>query len=300
MDVSIIVVNYNTKELTRNCLKSIFEQTKNIEFEVIVSDNGSTDGSLEMIKSNFPKVILIENNSNLGFGAANNKGLKIARGKYIFYLNSDTVLLNNAVKIFFDYWETSSNVSNIGAIGAWLLNNNKTIIHSYGDFPTFKNIFYTFCRAIVSSVFGSLKSFRKSRKILDIKGNDIEIKGYITGADLFLKNNSNALFDERYFMYFEESDLQFNNFAKKYLKIILLSSPKIIHLEGQSDKKSFKYDFRKKSSIFYWQSCLKYFAKNLPQKKLQRFLLKTLIILVYVSPFVFKYSKKYIKDFFTV
>ena len=97
MDVSIIIVNYNTCELTRNCLKSVFEQTKNIDFEVIVSDNGSKDGSVEMIKKEFPYVILIENNANLGFGAANNRGLKIAKGKYIFYLNCDTILLNNAV-----------------------------------------------------------------------------------------------------------------------------------------------------------------------------------------------------------
>ena len=94
MDVSVIIVNYNTKVLTFNCLSSVFEMVKDIQFEVIVSDNGSTDGSIEMIKENFPQVILIENGENLGFGAANNRALKIAKGKYIFYLNSDTVLLN--------------------------------------------------------------------------------------------------------------------------------------------------------------------------------------------------------------
>ena len=104
-DVSIIIVNYNTKQLLADCLKSIYEQTNNIDFEVIVSDNGSVDGSIEMLKRDFSQVILIENNANLGFGAANNRGLEVAKGKYIFYLNSDTVLLNNAVKIFFDYLE---------------------------------------------------------------------------------------------------------------------------------------------------------------------------------------------------
>lgn len=84
MDVSIIIVNYNTKDLTCNCLKSVFEQTEDIDFEVIVSDNGSTDGSVEMIKTEFPQVVLIENRVNLGFGAANNRGLKLAKGKYIF------------------------------------------------------------------------------------------------------------------------------------------------------------------------------------------------------------------------
>ena len=81
LDVSIIIVNYNTKELLADCLNSIYERTKNINFEVIVSDNGSKDSSIEMLKKNFPQVLLIENNANLGFGAANNRGLAIASGK---------------------------------------------------------------------------------------------------------------------------------------------------------------------------------------------------------------------------
>ena len=105
MDFSIIIVNYNTSKFFKNCLLSIYEHTKNIEFEVIVSDNGSTDGSIEMLKSTFPNVILLENNQNLGFGTANNKALKKANGKYILYLNSDTIILNNAIKLFYDYWE---------------------------------------------------------------------------------------------------------------------------------------------------------------------------------------------------
>ena len=124
INVSIIIVSYNTKELTHNCLKSVFEQTVNIDFEVIVSDNGSTDGSVEMIKKYFPQVALIENGANLGFGMANNRGLKVAKGKYIFYLNSDTILLNNAVKIFFDYWENAEDKESIGALGGILLDKD--------------------------------------------------------------------------------------------------------------------------------------------------------------------------------
>ena len=105
MHVSIIIVNYNTKTLLADCLRSIYAQTTDMNYEIIVSDNGSTDGSIEMIKSEFPNVILIENNANLGFGGANNRGLAIAKGKYIFYLNSDTILLNNVTKYFYDFFE---------------------------------------------------------------------------------------------------------------------------------------------------------------------------------------------------
>src|SRR5574344_737129 len=130
MDVSIIIVNYNTKELTRNCLTSIYEKTKDVNFEVFVRDNNSKDGSISMIKKEFPSVILLENNANIGFGAANNRALKQAKGKYVFYLNSDTVLLNNAVKLFFDYFENAKDKENIGALGCNLVNGKGLTVDS--------------------------------------------------------------------------------------------------------------------------------------------------------------------------
>ena len=167
MDVSVIIVSYNTLELTRNCLRSLFKETKEIEYEVIVSDNGSIDGSVEMIKSEFPTVILIENNTNLGFGAANNRALKIAKGKYIFYLNSDTVILNNAVQIFFNYWENSDENHNIGALGANLINENGDIIHSYGKFPTYsyeiKSLVITNLVIFINEIFSIFHILTRSK-----------------------------------------------------------------------------------------------------------------------------------------
>ena len=103
MDVSVIIVNYNTVELTKQCILSIYNQTKDVNFEIIVVDNNSEDNSVKIIENNFPQVILINNSDNIGFGRANNLGVEIAKGKYIFFLNSDTILLNNAIKIFVDY-----------------------------------------------------------------------------------------------------------------------------------------------------------------------------------------------------
>ena len=136
MQVSIIIVSFNTCELLRNCLKSIYDKTKNLDFEIIVSDNGSKDGSIEMIKSEFPKVIVLENNANLGFGTANNRGLKVAKGEFIFYLNSDTLLQNNAVKIFYDYWKEHESES-LGALGCNLDDGTGEINFSHGRFPFF-------------------------------------------------------------------------------------------------------------------------------------------------------------------
>lgn len=254
MDVSIIIVNYNTYTLTHDCIASVFKQTIDIDFEVIVSDNGSKDGSIEMIKTEFPQVILIENNENLGFGAANNRGLTIAQGKYIFYLNSDTILLNNAVKHFFDYWEMSLEKDTIGALGCVLVDKDGNAIHSGGNLPNPIHELLYFCKCIFSSK-GLVIHKKHSIKIGEI--------GYITGADLFMLNNNNARYDENFFMYYEESDLQLN-LQKKGKKRLIIDGPKIIHLEGGSEKqKSIHYDFGKKTSKYYWESCVYYLKKNL-------------------------------------
>ena len=93
MDLSVIIVNWNTKKLLEDCLGSIFKFTKDVGFEIIIVDNGSEDGSQSMLKKKFPQVKLIPNKDNLGFAKANNQGIKIAKGKYVLLLNSDTYLL---------------------------------------------------------------------------------------------------------------------------------------------------------------------------------------------------------------
>jgi len=97
VDVSVIIVNWNTKELLRDCLSSVYEHAGNVDYEIIVIDNASTDGSAEMVKNDFRQVILIENTENQGFAAANNQGMAIAKGRYVLLLNSDTVVLDNSI-----------------------------------------------------------------------------------------------------------------------------------------------------------------------------------------------------------
>ena len=97
MDVSIIVVAWNVRELLGNCLRSVYEQTKGIEYEVIYVDNGSVDGSVEMVRKEFPQTRIIENQDNKGFIRANNQGIEIATGRYVLLLNSDTIVLENAI-----------------------------------------------------------------------------------------------------------------------------------------------------------------------------------------------------------
>ena len=228
IEVSVIIVNYNTKDLLANCLTSIFNNTKDLGFEIIVVDNDSHDGSQDMIKRDFPNVKLIESRINLGFGKANNLGSSIAKGKYLFYLNSDTLLRNNAIKIFFDCAEKGE--STIGALGCILTGSDGDTCHSYGKMITMLSEL----RAELARYFRFLKYqwlIKPPRR-----SNPLKVD-YITGADLFVpitvfKNTGG--FDSDFFMYCEEVDWQ-KRMAKQGLECMVIPGPEIIHLEGGSD-----------------------------------------------------------------
>ena len=114
MEISIIIVNYNTCDLTLQCLQSVYEKTVDVGFEVIVVDNASSDNSVEMIKKMFPQVKIIESVENLGFGKANNLGVKYANGDYLFLLNSDTILISNVIFEFYRFMQKSPQIAACG------------------------------------------------------------------------------------------------------------------------------------------------------------------------------------------
>lgn len=231
MEVSVIIVNYNTKELLDNCIQSVYEKTKGIEYEIIVVDNASVDGSQQMISEKYPDVKLIELEENIGFGRANNEGVKVAEGEYLLFLNSDTQLKNNALKFFFDFMKSKSAL-NVGAIGTLLLNSEEKVDHSSGLFP---NPLEDILIVIKSYFFPGLK---KSEKLF-FKENEMSFEvDYIIGADMFISINlfkKLGGFDARFFMYYEETDLQLG-IDKLGMKRLLIKGPEIIHFEGSSFK----------------------------------------------------------------
>ena len=298
MDVSIIIVNYNTKDLLFNCLNSIYEHVKNIEFEVIISDNGSKDGSEKMVRSNFPQCIFIENNANLGFGPANNIGLNQAKGKYILYLNSDTVLLNNAVKIFYDYWESNPNKNHIGALGAPLLDEDLQVIHSYGEFANYSiNLKQLLKSNITNTIMTFEYIFKTSLNKLrpthrqDVQEGPVQ---YITGADLFLRNDKYAYFDDYFFLYFEESDLQYK-MKKANLDRLIIEGPRIQHLCGGSVGSDFNIKRKASFSRIQYEISRIKFMKRYYNSPIFVFLSKFLVTLMWINPFLFSNTKKYIK-----
>lgn len=247
MDVSIILVSYNTKDLTRDCIKSIYEKTQGVEYEVWVVDNASSDGSTQMIKEEFPAVKLIESPENLGFGRANNLAIKQSEAKYCFLLNTDTLLVNNAVKILFDFMENPEN-ANIGACGGQLYNADMTLQHSVGEFDTLDKLYKKALGINFTPIIHRYKHIFKTKfkKQIDKQEDKPYIfsSGYepdfIIGADLMLRKaalDKAGVFDERIFMFGEEAELCFR-LKKNGYNIKFVPDSKIIHFGGASSNKT--------------------------------------------------------------
>ncbi len=154
--VSIVIVNYNVKELILTCLRSLFHFHSNHDlFEVIVVDNQSADGSCKAISDEFPQVILIENKVNEGFPKANNQGFSIANGEFIFMLNPDTEFIENSIDKMVSYMDQHTNVS---VLGPGLLNTDGSRQQSVWRYPSLKSIF---CEFHYLSVLLKQKNYRE-------------------------------------------------------------------------------------------------------------------------------------------
>ena len=227
MDVSIIIVNYNTKELILNCIQSIYEKTIGIDYEIIVVDNASVDGSQNMVMDIFKDVKLIYLKENIGFGRANNEGVKIATGKNILFLNSDTILLNNAIKTLSDFL---NNNAKIGACGGNLYDENLKPTHSYRRiFPSvLYELNYLLDRVPEKILFGRNSEHNYSNKTISV--------AYVTGADLMIKRTvieKIGCFLDVFFMYFEETDLCLR-IKKAGFQVFSVPEARIQHLECKS------------------------------------------------------------------
>jgi GT2 family glycosyltransferase len=279
MLVSIIIVNYNTTKLLLDCLFSIKKQTQNIDYEIIIVDNASTE-VLDAITINFPEVILIKLPQNIGFGKANNKGFEIAKGEFVFLLNSDTILLNNAVKTFYDFMSYHKS-NKIGAIGGQLLEiDGLTKNHSSSAFPSFEAEFKEEVNRISRALLKKDILVKPNEKQLSDNESFIEVD-YVTGADLFMPMavlKEIGCFDPQFFMYYEETDLQKRMQTAAYKRLIIANT-KIIHLEGGSfdtqkkvsgkrllmiEESKFKYLKKHKSSITYYIYRVLYLFSSLP------------------------------------
>jgi GT2 family glycosyltransferase len=246
IDVSVIIVNWNTKDLLKNCLNSIYQTIQNLTFEIIVVDNASSDGSLEMLQQNFPEVINIGNQENRGFGAANNQAFAVMQGKYALLLNTDALLTPGAVKRLWTFGEANSDAA---IVCGQLLNADGSKQNSIASFPSLLTL----------SANISLLEYLFPRKYPSKRyehSGSIEVDSAI-GACMMIRKKALdevGVFDERYFFFFEETDLAYT-MHKAGWKTYHIPDAFIYHLQGQSIGGNVR------SRIEFYRSRYKFFSK---------------------------------------
>ncbi len=231
MDVSIIYVNYKTARLIVDSIRSVKEQTSGIEYEIIVVDNDSQDDSIEIIQAQDTQIQIIQSPENVGFGRANNLGVEKAKGKCLFFLNPDTLLKNNAIRILYDYLTTHNEA---GACGGNLLDEQSAPTYSFGR--NYPSLWYDFLSLFYLKPL-LLRHPRSS--FYNYTSKPMKV-AYITGADLMVKKEIFEIaggFDPRFFMNFEETELC-ERIRKKGWNIVSVPEAEIIHLEGKASNSS--------------------------------------------------------------
>ena len=243
-DLSVVIVNWNTRDLLRDCLNSIYSQTHDLDFDVWVVDNGSEDGSNEMVENEFPSVILLKNSENLGFSKANNQVMRRSTSTYFLLLNSDTRIVGNTLKGLVDHMERNPDA---GGAGCKILNDDGSLQLSCGRFPTLWSIL--FGGEIINNFFR--KVFRNKRFFAEYALSDSDHLRYqevdiIKGCCLVLRKSvleKIGLLDENYFMYFEEIDLCYR-IKQSGMKIIYMPDYDVVHLGGQSTVTAYQSVYR--------------------------------------------------------
>ena len=247
MDLSVVIINYQTFELTRDTINSILKYSYPFSYEIIVVDNASRDDSLDKLKDYFKDLVkFISSKQNNGFAAGNNQGLKLASGKYVLLLNSDTLVWQNTLEDIYNYMEDNPNV---GACGCRVLLANGNLDRACKrSFPNIKNSFYRLFHIPTNS--------SKNDYNLDLPDNEIYEIECLAGAFMFIRQkclDSVGLLDETFFMYGEDIDLCYR-IKQDNWKIVYYGKAIITHFKGASSKKQkFKliYEFYRAMYIYY-------------------------------------------------
>jgi len=225
MDLSIIVVNWNTHKLLRQCLEAVYGTLRGLDFDVWVVDNASTDGSARMVRDDFPQVRLIENAENLGFACANNQALSKCDGRYVLLLNSDAFVQFGAVQQLAEALEEDPHA---GIAGPRLIYPDGCEQTSHGQLPSF--------RSEILSLLGWDRLTARSH--LSSDPAEVVETGVVSGACLFARSqmlDEIGFLDDRFFMFSEEVDLCARA-GQAGWKVLYVPSAQVIHIGGGSSE----------------------------------------------------------------
>jgi len=285
LDLSIIIVNYNTKDLLEACLKSISQNTHNILYEIVVVDNHSKDSSVLMIEGKFSAVKLIKNKSNMGYSKANNQGINISQGRYILLLNSDTEVKNDALNKAVKFMDENRD---IGICGLKLLNADGSIQLSCRNFPTFSTAIFN-RYSIITRLFPD-NTFSKEYLLSDWDHNSIRDVDWVSGACMMIRRKvieSVGFLEEKFFMYSEDVDLCFRAKEKGW-RVTYYPYSEMMHYIGKSsEKKPLLTIFERHKSMYI------YYKKHYSREILFLDLI-TISVIIFRALFItiFSYFKK--------
>lgn len=251
IDISVVIVNWNTRDLLMVCLNSLEEQKGNFRKEVIVVDNGSSDGSQAAVRKSFPQVQIIENNANLGFAKANNIGMKASEGRYLCLVNSDVKVLDGCLDQLVRYIDQDTS---IGIIGPKILWPDMTLQDSCRKFPSLWNNVCDFLH--LNRLFPKSDIFSSEHMMFFDHMTIRNVEGLV-GCFLMIRKEAleqAGLFDEQFFIYYEETDLC-KRIRDKNWKIVFFPSARAIHYGRKSSSKdALRFSFEQlKSKIQYWE-----------------------------------------------
>lgn len=251
MDVSILILNYNTRELTINALRSIYQSKTSLSFEVILADNASKDNSIPHIQAEFPQVKLILNQENVGFAIANNQAMRLAQGRYVLLLNSDTILQPDTLETMLQFMD---NHPEVGAAGCKLVLQDGSLDKACKrGFPTPSASFYY--------AFGIAKLFPRVPRFNQYQlgymdPDDAYPVDCLVGAFMFVRRaaiDQVGMLDEEFFMYGEDIDWCYRIKQAGWVNYYYPKT-QILHLKGASSRRKpvkIVYEFHRAMWLFH-------------------------------------------------
>jgi hypothetical protein len=256
LDLSIIIVNFNVKTLLKKCLKSIFDLQTVLKYEVIVIDNHSEDQSREMVKEDFPKVRLIENQENVGFSSACNQGIRRSRGRYLLFLNPDTEFTSGGIIEMVKFMDKNPN---IGICGPQMIGPEGKIQFSARSFPSYLTSISS-AQSILNRIFPK-NTWSGKYLLKDLDRNKKTEVDWVSGSCLLTKRGvieRNGLLDERFFMYAEDVDYCYRAKRAGYL-VYYFPDWVVVHHIGKSTR-------RRKTRMLaeHHRSMFRFYKKHYP------------------------------------
>ncbi len=270
VDLSIIIVSWNTRDLLADCLVSVYEHLPPLRGETIVVDNGSRDGSASLVANRFSDAHLIINTTNKGFAAANNQGIKQACGRYVLLLNSDTVVQPGALDHMVRYMDAHATV---GALGPRLLNADRSLQSSIRDFPRLFHDALGFLEVARWPLIGRwARGYDHATSLYGYHHRHTRDVDWLMGACLLLRRDalrSVGLLDEGYFFFAEEADLCYR-MQRQGWSIVFFAGADIVHLGGQSAAQ-----IPAQRLVWHYTSALRFY--RLHRSRLQQLVLRGVI-----------------------